>query len=256
MPMVSREDFARVQQLLSRSRQRKTHHRARSEFPLRGSARCKSCQRYLTSSFSRGRAKRYPYYFCYQRQCAGHRTSVPAEAVHQEFEHYLRNIAVKRELIASVGETVQRVAAERRVSVQTQKARRKAELEKTHRQTQELIQMRTRGLITDQEFVMQKAALSERRFALEGAVSSNDGSVGQPVEEQLQAIIEPLTNLQRTWRSLPDALQPRFVRLLLPVGFVYGRIGTAELGLLFRVFGGSGNSESSVVGPPGLEPGT
>ena len=55
IPLVSKEDFARVQQLIARRNRSVPHRRHRPDFPLRGLVRCESCRRLMTGSSSRGR---------------------------------------------------------------------------------------------------------------------------------------------------------------------------------------------------------
>jgi hypothetical protein len=82
VPMVSREEFASVQQLIARRNRSLPHHDSRPDFPLRRSVRCAGCRHFLTGSFSRGRTQRYPYYFCYNPVCPERRKSQRAEDVH------------------------------------------------------------------------------------------------------------------------------------------------------------------------------
>src|SRR5439155_2893422 len=61
VPMVTREEFARVQGITAKRNRSVPHQKERPEFPLRGPVRCHRCRRYLTGSFSRGRSQRYAY---------------------------------------------------------------------------------------------------------------------------------------------------------------------------------------------------
>ncbi|NLH79083.1 MAG: recombinase family protein, partial [Acidobacteria bacterium] len=49
--------------------QAKPHVRLRGDFPLRGLIRCGHCGKYLTSSFSTGKRKKYGYYRCFSKDC-------------------------------------------------------------------------------------------------------------------------------------------------------------------------------------------
>ncbi|MGC1685617.1 MAG: recombinase family protein, partial [Candidatus Acidiferrales bacterium] len=102
VPMVTRKDFALVQQIIAKRNNSAPHQKERAEFPLRGLVRCHQCRRYLTASFSRGRSGRYPYYHC---KCA-HRKSYPTEMLHNEFKRFLDEIAPKTELVDKLGEAV------------------------------------------------------------------------------------------------------------------------------------------------------
>src|SRR2546428_12386570 len=48
IPLVSREEFAQVQQIIARRSRSVPHQKHRPEFPLRGLVRCHQCRRYLT----------------------------------------------------------------------------------------------------------------------------------------------------------------------------------------------------------------
>ncbi|MGC1685730.1 MAG: hypothetical protein WA734_08935, partial [Candidatus Acidiferrales bacterium] len=134
----------------------------------------------------------------------------------------------------------------RSASAKTRNSRHEIELGRLNRQVQELIGMRTDGLVTDQEFLMQKSLLSERRIALESAPIPERINHAE-VRTQLGDITEPLSQLRETWETLPDAIRRRFDRLILPVGFVNGESRTAELGLLFRTLGDLAHEKSNVV---------
>ncbi len=54
-PMVSKEDFDRVQEVFRRRNRSIPHQKERLEFPLRGVVRCPNCRTHMTASFSTGR---------------------------------------------------------------------------------------------------------------------------------------------------------------------------------------------------------
>jgi DNA invertase Pin-like site-specific DNA recombinase len=245
LPMVSCEEFASIQQIITKRNRSIPHQKERPEFPLRGVVRCRTCREYMTGSFSRGRSRRYAYYRCNHPRCRD-RKSYAAELIHSEFRTFLSGIAPKPELIGKLGELVVQTAEERLAFSKTKHMRRKGQLERLESQMRELISMRAERLITDQEFLSQKALLAERRFALEGAPASDSVDVTE-IRKHLNEIIRPLSCLPETWQSLPTAIQRRFQRLILPVGFVHGESGTAELGLLFRALGDLDGGKTTAV---------
>src|SRR5207253_3007346 len=116
VPMVTPEEFARVQQIIRRRNRSIPHQKERAEFPLRGLVRCINCRGYMTGSFSRGRSQRYPYYHCVSGSC-GHRKSYRAQSLHDEFRAFLGTIAPKPELAEKLGELIILTAKERQASV-------------------------------------------------------------------------------------------------------------------------------------------
>jgi hypothetical protein len=111
----------------------------------------------------------------------------------------------------------------------------------------ELIRMRAQNLITNEEFLVQKKILADQRMALESQAKQSTDLAH--VRADLQQILEPLTNLPATWKSLKPANRSRFDRLILPGGFLIGDIRTADLGLLFSLFRASASCVSSDVHP-------
>jgi site-specific DNA recombinase len=172
VPMVRQEEFARVQQIISRRNRSLPHQKERLEFPLRGLVRCNSCQVYMTASFSRGRSRRYPYYHCANPKC-DYRTCYPVGLAHEEFAAFLGAIAPEPELVERLGVFINQAAEERRALQKTIRARKEAELVRMRKQSQELIRMRMEGLVTDQEFLAEKTGLVERQTTIEAAYDSD-----------------------------------------------------------------------------------
>ena len=253
MPIVTRQEFARVQQLIERRNRPLPHQAIRPEFVLRRSVRCPKCHHFLTGSFSRGRTQRYPYYFCYNRVCGKHRTSYPAEAVHEEFDNFLTEVTIEPTLLDQVLETVVTVAKEEGDLLKAKQARWHKRRENLNEEVQELIRMRAKGLITDQEFSTQKRALYQQRMSVDSTTPSSPLTTDE-LSSAMTVIKERATNLRETWQAFPDPFRRRFVQCLLPVGFCHTKVRTAELGLLFRVTDAFQDGQSTGVSPRGIEP--
>jgi len=249
LPLVSREVFAQVQAVTARRNRSVRHQRIRPEFPLRMFARCSACKHYLTGGFSRGRSKYYPYYRCFNRTCPS-LTYRRSEAVQEEFTGFLASVAPDSKAIDRVAEQVVTAARSRSKTSEALKARRKLEIERLGNQHQQLISMRMEKLITDDEFLAQRALLTQRRLELKNS-SAGTALDEESVTTQLEEICEPLVHLAATWLDISPALKQRFQRLILPAGFVVGRIGTADLGCLFSTFRASEGRESNLVPPTG-----
>ena len=234
LPMVTREEFARVQEIIQRRNRSLPHQKARREFPLRGLVRCQSCHAYMTASFSRGRSANYPYYHCVSKKSCVRR-SHRAESVHREFFQYLSTVAPSSDILADLRHAIVEVGKERNDALRQRKVQRATAIQRVEKELQELIRMRATKLITDEEFLRQKARIADRQTALSAATMERFRA--EELEKRLDEIIQPLSDLGATWQALPQALQVRFQRLVLPAGFVREEIRTAELGLLFQVFG-------------------
>lgn len=131
--------------------------------------------------------------------------------------------------------------------------KRRRELAATlERELNELIRMRMQGLVTDQEFVRQKKLVLDQRYRMESKSSQPKNL--QQVRHNLAAVTLPLTQLRQTWESLTPLLRTRFHKIVLPVGFVRGQVGTAETCAIFNTFRASAHNDSYGVLPAGIEP--
>ncbi len=251
VPVVSQEDFDRVQQVINRRNRSALHQKQREEFPLRGFVRCDTCRRALTGAFSRGRSSIYPYYLCSNGPCAKRGKSLPVAEVHDEFMSFLDEVEPRPQLIQEIGATVVRMAEQDAHDGAGRQQHRRKRITQLASESAELIRMRAQNLITNEELLAQKQRLAEQRSALENQASHTIDA--DRVRADLKNIMAPLSDLRRTWQSLKVPFRARFDRLILPGGFVKGKIRTADLGLLFSVFRASSTEVSSGV-PPACVP--
>jgi site-specific DNA recombinase len=235
VPLVTRQTFERVQSAIARRNRSVAHTEHRETFPLRGLIRCKACGHTLTGAFSAGRSRRYGYYFCQNKECDERRKSLPVSAAHEGFLSFLDAIAPRSGLTTKIKESILRLAEQDQQERAGQRDRQKKRIGQLTEEIAELIRMRAQNLITDEEFIPQKRRLEEQRTALEcNARTKLDLAA---VRADLEKILGPLTKLRETWLALQPGLRARFDHLMLPAGFVNGSDRTADLGLLFSVFG-------------------
>lgn len=250
VPLVSPETFAKIQGVINRRRQSQSvrHQRAHPEFPLRAFVRCAQCRHYLTGALSRGRSRHYPYYRCSQRACTSG-TSYRAVAVHDEFATFLRSIAPAREDILQLRDSITRAVRDRVAERRIISERRRTEAERHKKRQEQLIQMRMEQIISSEEFMTYNSNISRQLIVLseEGNTPLEEGQILSKMDE----ICAPLAHLEQTWLSLPPPLKQRFQRMVLPVGFVMGEIGTAEMSCLFSTFQRTRSRESIEVPPTG-----
>ena len=245
IPMVSRADFARVQQIISANVRSHTYLKERPEFPLRGTVRCPDCHWPMTAGLSRGRSKYYPYYCCRNRQCTigG---SFAQDEVLSEFKGFLDKNTPSPEMFEAIGKAVIKLARDRIGACKPEQVKKRTMLEIIERQRNELIRMKLDGLVTDQEFLINRQQLGERQMAIEAGLQAAQFDLDE-IRAQLAEIKRPLCELRATWEQLSPQLQRRFNQWALPVGFVRGKIGTAEKGLVISTFRGFTTANSIEV---------
>ncbi len=234
-PLVTKEEFARVQQIIAGRNRSIVHQKERPDFPLRGLVRCDACERVLTGAFTRGRSRRYPYYVCQHTSCPKRGKSHPAGAVHEEFEQFLDSVTPDPEILEKIGDLLEEEVKAYQTEQTARAANHKTRAGQLDRELQGIIGMRAQGLITDEEFLRHRKIILNQRNALESKGTRQRIDVAE-VREKFKEIIMPLIQLRQTWQTIQPPFRRRFERLVLPAGFAIGYSRTAELGGLFSVF--------------------
>jgi len=245
MPLVSPELFTKVQEVISRRANAGRHQSVRPEFPLRMFARCSECDHYVTGAFSRGRSHYYAYYHCFKRLCP-HTMYRRTERVHQEFMDFLESKTLERKDLELLSDAISSAIHDRSSAARSLADRRERESRRLVAQQEQLVHMRMEQLITDGEFVVQRAMLSRRQREIDNSPEHVIGDEGKMLAN-LNVISEPLLDLGKTWISLAPALQKRFQQSILPTGFAVGRIGTADMSCLFSFLERSKRTKSNLV---------
>jgi DNA invertase Pin-like site-specific DNA recombinase len=229
-PMVTQETFATVQRIIAGRNRTIPHVAVRPEFPLRSFVRCANCESKLSGSFSRGRSKVYPYYHCLSRSCDAH-GYYPLAEVHEEFAGFLAHSNANAHSLAHLRESVREIG--KTWGQQADLLRSKNELaeRRAKEQLQELIRMKMDRLISDDEFRLQRTALAERPAGPDVFENHKPRSV-DAVLRDLDLVGDRLFNLADAWKHVATRFQRRFQQIVIPGGYIFGRVGTAQKGCL------------------------
>ncbi len=65
------------------------------DFPLRGLSVCRECGKPITGAWSKGRTKRYPYYFCQNTLCSQKQKAIPKKEMEDAFSVLLKKQTLK-----------------------------------------------------------------------------------------------------------------------------------------------------------------
>jgi DNA invertase Pin-like site-specific DNA recombinase len=247
LPMVSRETFHAVQQIIARRNRSIPHQEIRPEFPLRSFVRCGNCESPLTGSFSRGRSSVYPYYHCFRRDCDNH-GNYPLADVHREYVRFLDETSADRHSFAHLREYVRKIGESWVENRHTSKEKQAAEAKSAQAQLLQLIRMKMEELITDEEFRAQRLILNKRLATLDSGTCETEAKP-ESVLNDLDAICAPLMHLADAWLAVPITFQRRFQHLTLPAGYVFGRVGTADKGHLLSFLESSLPVDTNEVPP-------
>ncbi len=91
--LISVEAFEKIQARRARKQPVMPVYKSISEdFVLRGAVACGDCGWSLTSCWSKGRTKKYPYYICQHKGCDSYGKSIRRETLESEFEVILKGM--------------------------------------------------------------------------------------------------------------------------------------------------------------------
>ena len=93
--LISLETFERIQAKLKGKGYLVTRKDYRLDFPLRGFVTCVTCGGSLTASWTKGKTRKYPYYWCRNRDCAMRSKSIKKEDIEREFKELLERYTPK-----------------------------------------------------------------------------------------------------------------------------------------------------------------
>ena len=258
--LISFETFQKIQRRLKEGAKAPVKKNLSEDFPLRGFITCGDCGSPLTSCWSKGRGKHYPYYLCCQKGCASYGKSIKRETLEGEFRALLLSLK-PTEALFRTAEKMMRALWEHRSLAQ--KDRRKA-LESQQSQTEKKIEQLL-DRIVDAESPTVIAAYEKRIQKLEAdklelqEKAANSGRPLKSFEDSVRTALGFLATPCNLWDS--DRLEDK--RTVLKLAFAdklsYVRnegFRTAKTTLPFKALGGFCGVEMKLVGPLGLEPRT
>ncbi|HVC35844.1 MAG TPA: recombinase family protein [Candidatus Dormibacteraeota bacterium] len=169
-PMVSEEEYNRVQELLNRKGTRKLA--TRKVFTFRGTMTCGECGCMITAEdtmryYKNGTTQKFTYYHCtHQRPCT-QRKNTREESLEQQFNELL----IKRKILPQFKdwalETLDSQNDVESVNIAVVLASQNRTIEATHREMKKLISMAAKELISEDQFKNEQNDLDDRIKILE-----------------------------------------------------------------------------------------
>jgi site-specific DNA recombinase len=198
--MVTRTEFNRVQDLLMGRQHPRPKQRV---FPFTGLMQCGECGAAITAEQKRNRqGHEYVYYHCTKRK-AGIRCSqrvIEAKHLEGQIEGFLASVTLPEEFkswaIALVREVHHEEVAKDHAS--SSSLHRRYEACKTERAS--LVDLRLRGLVTDDEFVSKKNQLVQEQLRLKELLDDGEGRVTEVLDRCIEAF-DFATVVQKTFTS-------------------------------------------------------
>ena len=257
-PLVSMQTWKAAQEQLAGGSKVPARKDINDDFPLRGFVSCTCCSQPMTACWSKGRKRKYPYYFCQTKDCDNRHKSVRREKIEGEFEVLLTGMQPAKELFELVFDVLSDQWTIRLESGQQQNTHAKKELKQLDRKVEQLMDR-----VVDADSPIMISAyetriknLNEERTIL----AERTAQCGRPMrtfEQTYRTAMEFLSNPQKLWAS--GCIEDR--RLVLKLAFLERLpydlkrgYRTAENTFPFKALAVFSGVNSRMVGDTGIEP--
>ncbi len=164
VPMITEELFYKVQAILDGrlTASPDLSHRVqdKEDFPLRRVIKCSICLEPFTGAWSKGRLRRYGYYFCHKRCYMG--KSVPVDLAEEHLAKLLTSISLKSETIDLIMDRIRKRYQERLAPILRLRDQADAEIKRLKELRQALITKNLTGVYSDDVYKEQNAMLEDQ----------------------------------------------------------------------------------------------
>jgi len=252
VPVMSLEDFQRVQSIRAgRADPRGVPKQPdRPEFPLKRHVLCARCKTPFTASWSRGRSRRYPYYHCWGKACPCRGKTVPKVALEDAYMTALGSIAPHPKRFLAAMEYLKSVYKNIGAVQRSAAAMRRDRAEKLERRREQLVELKLRDLLTDEEFVREKERINAELAAIPQVSTEIDPTDLPPLEVLSARLAEHFADPGRYWADATFEKRRRFQQFVFPSGIPFDLergIGTAKVSPILRRLRGENGSDSEMV---------
>lgn len=231
--MISEEAFYKVQAILDgRKPIILKYQRNNPDFPLRHFYKCPLCGAYFSASWSKGRSKKYPYYFCLKCKDKNYQRKL----VHQRFIRLLKRIKPKPEYIELFTQILkERYESQINVLNNTAKTIDK-EIQELKEIRKVLVRKNLKGIYDDEIFLEEKSSLEEQ-IAVKMSIKSEKKLEVIDIRVLIAFMKNFLNHLELAWSE--GNLRQRMVLQgsIFPDGLIYDKtqFRTAKLSSAFNL---------------------
>lgn len=255
--LVSFETWQKVQDLLNAKPRPVVHKDTTADFPLRGYVTCASCDNAMTGAWSKGRTKRYAYYFCQTRGCAERRKNFSKAKIEDAFEALLRSLRPRPELLAVFRKMLAEHWDARIDGAKARKVALEREVRELERKTEDIME---RLIGCDNPTLIKAYEDQIRKFEVRRiSLTEQARGHGKPQTSFDQTYRTACTFLSNPWK-LWDSDQYEHKKMVLKLAFggrvPYDRINgyrTAIPALPFKVLAGNRGPDRKLVEPRRIE---
>ncbi len=258
-PLITRELFFACQES-GRKHKGSKRVEINPEYPLRRLVVCSWCTKPLTGSASTGRGgKKHQYYHHHKQDCP-YAVSIKKKELEDSFVSFLEEINPTIEFANAFKEICIEIYKENTSNAEQKNQTVRRKLEKLELKKKRVFDNFEEGTYSKSDFTDRKREIEEELNMLQSQLVSSDVSSSN-FEECLNHCMASVTATAKTWQQL--AKQPdkrlRFQNSIFEGSLEYTKndgFGTAKLSPIYSVYQQYVADSSSLVPPPGIEPGS
>ena len=247
-PMITKEEYFKIQSILSGKSNRVKRIRKNPNFLLRQTVKCGNCGEQLTGSCSSGKGGKYYYYHCYNKECSMYGKVISKKKLESDFVKYLNKVTPKKEFLEFFTATVLNLWKEKGFDFKTDVQNYERQLTILEETRKRIFEMREDGSYSPEEFRERKEEIENRIMATK--ISLDETRIEQfDIEGTLSYANNFISNLGRQWLDLATS-HSRFQKMVFPEGISYTRnegFGTPSLGLIYELNRTFGTQKSPLV---------
>lgn len=235
-PMVSEETFYKVREIMTGKKPLKgMYARQREDFPLRGILKCSHCQRKLSSSWSQGKKKKYPYYSCYSRG-VHQSVSYKKSEIEKQYSILLKQVKFKKAFMEYVREVVKEVYLNKYDLILQSEDQIHKDIAEIDETLKKLSLKHLQGIYTDEEYLALKDELNVQKIDKKGLLSEKKIE-RLDIDTILEFIVFYYTNLDRVWFDATLEGKLKIACSLFPSGIEVDKTGlrTPQLGRAYNL---------------------
>ena len=228
------------------------------EFPLRGLVLCPECGQKLTGTYSKGRTKRYAYYYCQTKTCSLYSKMLPRDQVEQDFNKALTKYRLKDDVTELVALTFERVWKEETADFRKQQVLKVRLREDAQQKIRDLTEM-TRTAKTEALKRVYEAELEMAVKELDTLPGELNTDLKVPYRTALNKATGMLKNPISIWDTVDTVEKHRLFFFLFDARLAYSKTDgyrTANELAISRMFEEFCDENSDDVDRTGFEPAT
>lgn len=256
-PLISLETFQRIQHRMKDVAYAPTRKNVDEDFPLRGFIACGDCGQPMTSCWSKGRTKRYAYYYCVTKDCKSQSKTIAKGKLEAEFGALLQRMTPSRQLVDVARQMFQDLWDNRAARHKAYQTHLKTQVFKLEREADKLIQRLVEVETPSvQKALEAKVAKLEREKLVMQEKATKKVDSKRTFNATLRTALAFLANPYELWVSERFEHKRAVLKLAFTGRLEYTRDGgfrTAQVADLFELFGNIGE-KLNLAEKEGFEP--